>query len=108
MYRSPDTQTAYLPLLFGGILVGMLFAACIYAKGYEGGGGLPEGMRFGVLMGLFVAFYGVVTTYATTNIGKRLTVLMAVASLVEWVIAGSVIGLVYKPASPTARREAGV
>ena len=59
-------------------------------------------------MGLFVAFYGVAASYATTNIGKRLPVLMAVAGLVEWVIVGAVIGLVYKPAASTVSPGAGV
>src|ERR1700676_1123673 len=68
--RSPDTQTAYLPALFLGILVGMFVITYIYAKGYEGGG-VAEGARFGVLVGIFNAGYVVVVGYAVLNVGWR-------------------------------------
>src|SRR5215467_4545372 len=55
VYRSADTGPAYLPLMFVGILVAMFAVAYIYAKGYEGGTGFQEGLRFGVLVGIFVA-----------------------------------------------------
>jgi hypothetical protein len=35
--------------------------------------------------------------YASLSIGRRLTVFLAAAPLVEWVIALIIIGLVYKP-----------
>ena len=36
MYRPPNAQMAYLPVMFGGFLVGMFVAVLIYSKGYEG------------------------------------------------------------------------
>ena len=57
IYRSSADQTPYLPLMFVGVFVGMLFASWIYAKGYEGGSGLIEGARFGVVMGLLIGAY---------------------------------------------------
>ena len=94
--------------LFGGIFVAMLAASYIYAKGYDGGSGLAEGMRFGVVAGLLIIGYDVIVGYATMNVGPRHTGLMALAALVEWVIAGIVIGLVYKPSPGATRRAAGV
>ena len=103
-----ETQTAFLPLMFVGILVAMLVASYLYAKGYEGGSGLQEGMRFGVLIGLFIVGYVAGVNYAIMNIGKRMAACYAVAGLVEWVVVGMVIGFVYQPAAPAARvRAAG-
>ena len=44
------------------------------------------------------------------RIGKRLTLYAGLAGLVEWVIVGMVIGLVYKQAAAgvPSRRAAGV
>src|SRR6266851_1208599 len=106
VYRSNEAGMAYLPLMFAGILVAMIVAAAIYAKGYEGGSGVSEGARFGVLLAVFVtaAFAGV--NYAVLNIGRRLALSVAAAGFVEWLVAGIVIGLVYKADAGAARRRA--
>ena len=108
VYRSLDTQMAFMPVLFCGILIAMVGAAAIYAKGYDGGSGLMEGARFGVLIALVATGYAAFPGYAMTTIGRKLGLEMAAANFVEWIIAGVVIGLVYKPAANAARRAAGV
>src|SRR4051794_26894064 len=77
VFRPAAAQTAYLPMLFAGILLGMFVMAYIYARGYEGGSGTQEGLRFGVLIGLFNAGYVTIVGYATIQIDLRLTGLMA-------------------------------
>ena len=96
VYRSMDSQPAYMPFLFGGVFLAMIAASFIYAKGYEGGSGVGEGVRCGALLGVLVVGYSVLVNYAMENIGRQITAWMAVAALVEWVIAGAVIGLVYQ------------
>jgi hypothetical protein len=96
VYRSAETGPSYLPLMFAGILVAMIAAAFIYAKGYEGGSGVSEGTRFGFLLAVFVIGTFVGVSYATLNINKKITVMLAAAGFVEWLVAGVVIGLVYK------------
>jgi hypothetical protein len=105
VYRSAETGPSYLPVMFAGILVAMLAAAFIYAKGYEGGSGVSEGARFGFLLAVFVvgAFVGV--NYAILNINKKITVMVAAAAFVEWLVAGVVIGLVYKGTPHTGARR---
>ena len=105
IYRSTESQTAYLPLMFVGILFAMFVATYLYAKGYEGGSGLQEGMRFGVLVGLLMLGYVGGVDYAIMRIGKKLA-LYGLAGLVEWIVVGTVIGLVYKPAASALRRVA--
>ncbi len=108
VYRSNEAGQAYLPLMFGGLLVAIIVATTMYAKGYEGGSGAGEGLRFGLMLGVFVflAFGGV--NYAVLNIGRRLALYAALAGLVEWTLVGLAIGLVYKPAQSAARQSAGV
>ena len=62
IYRSTESQTAYLPGMFVCILFAMFVASYLYAKGYEGGSGMQEGMRFGVLVGLLMLGYGGAST----------------------------------------------
>ena len=100
IYRSSESQTAYLPLMFVGLLFAMLVATYLYAKGYEGGNGMQEGMRFGVLIGLLVVGYVAGVNYAIMNIGKRMAAYYALAGLVEWTVVGIAIGCVYRPAAP--------
>jgi hypothetical protein len=107
VFRPLEAMNAKMPFLFAGLLVMMFVAAFIYAKGYEGGSGFPEGVRFGALLGVFIAGIAL-GNYAILNIGSRLAVALAIAGLVEWTIVGIVIGLVYRPAPSVTRRAAGV
>ena len=107
VFRPLEAMNAKMPILFVGLLIMMFVAAFIYAKGYEGGAGFPEGARFGALIGLFVAATAV-GNYAILNIGSRLATALALAGLVEWTIVGVVIGLVYRPAPSAAKRAARV
>jgi hypothetical protein len=79
-----------------GIFVAMLAAVAIYSKGIESKGGAAEGMRFGVLLGVFLGVLFSSISYGTLNIGRRLAAMMAVAGIVEWVLVGTVIGAVYR------------
>ena len=108
VYRGPQAGAAYMPVLFGGILIAMLAASFIYAKGYEGGSGAAEGLRFGIVLGLLAVGYSAMVNYAILNIGRRLATSMMWAALVEWILAGVVIGLMYKPTASGAGRRAAV
>jgi hypothetical protein len=103
IYRPGDDMSAF-PLMFAGILVGMLFAAWIFAKGYEGGSGLKEGLTFGIVMGLFLAAYFSGVNYGIMRIGKKMALTYAAGGFGEWLVAGLAIGLVYKPAATVSRK----
>ena len=96
VFRSAESGPAYLPVMFAGILVGMFAVTYIYAKGYEGGSGLQEGLRFGLLIGIFHAGYFIGVDYGILNIGRRMALAMALAGLGEWLVVGCTIGLIYK------------
>jgi hypothetical protein len=106
VFRSAENGTAALPLMFCGILVGMSAVTYVYAKGYEGGSGLIEGLRFGLLIGIFDAGYFIGVDYGILNIGRRLALMMALAGLVEWLVVGCTIGLMYRSAAGTGAGSA--
>ena len=99
LFRPMDAMMPFLPIMFVGLLVGMFAMTWIYAKGYEGGNGIQEGMRFGFLVAVFIVGYVITGNYAILIIGRRISAYMALASLVEWLIVGMTIGAVYKPAA---------
>jgi hypothetical protein len=97
VYRPADAGAAYLPLMFLAIFLAMIMVTMIYAKGYEGrGSGVSEGMRFGALVGPFVALFFGGVSYGTLNIGRKLTAYLICAGIVEWILVGTAIGAVYR------------
>jgi hypothetical protein len=77
------------------MFVAMLVLAALYALSYQGGSGVAEGTRFGVLVGVFAVCAFVIHNHVNLNIGLRLTIAQAAAYFVEWTIVGIVIGLIY-------------
>ena len=106
IYR-PNGDMSAMPLMFAGIFVAMFLVSWIYAKGYEGGSSLTEGVKFGLVMGLFVAAYFSGVNYGTLRIGKKMALTYLGGGFGEWLIVGAVIGLVYG-SSPAVKRSAGV
>jgi len=103
VYRSNEAGMAFLPLMFAGLFIAIVAVAIIYAKGYEGGSGAAEGVRFGFLLGVFVVFAFVAVNYAVLNVGRKIAVMTAAAGFVEWLAIGLVIGLIYRPAAGSPR-----
>jgi hypothetical protein len=86
-----------LVLGLGASLVGYFVFAYAYAKGYEGGNGALEGLRFGVVVGLMLACFAVVWNYVVLPVSGSLGVAWIVDTLVEMALYGVVVGLVYRP-----------
>lgn len=70
----------------------------IFAKGYEGKG-IIEGVRFGLIIGLLMTVVGMLSQYAVYPIPFSLTIKWIVFGLLQFVIAGIVASLIYKPTS---------
>jgi hypothetical protein len=78
-------------------LVGFFVFAYAYAKGYEGGKGAVEGLRYGVLIGLLLATFSVAWNYVVLPVSGALAAAWIVDVIVEMALYGAVVGLVYKP-----------
>jgi len=107
IYRPAGDMSGFA-LMFTGIFTAMLVASWIYAKGYEGGSPLMEGLKFGVVLAVLMAAYISSTNYGTMRIGKRMALTYATGQFGEFLLVGLAIGIVYRPAVRAARRAAGV
>jgi hypothetical protein len=107
IYRPAGDMSGFA-LMFLGILAAMLVASWIFAKGYEGGSGVVEGLKYGVTLALLMGLYISSTNYGTMRIGKKMALTYAAGQFGEFLIVGLAIGLLYKPAAAAARRAAGV
>ena len=100
VYRSQEAMRSVIPAGTIAMFLAMLVLAVIYAMLYRGGSGVAEGARFGALIGVFSVCAFVVHNYVNLNIGLILTLGQAAAYFVQWIIAGIVIGVSYRPAAP--------
>lgn len=99
VFRSEADMNTYLPLMFVGGLVGLFSLVYVYAKGYEGGSGVAEGFRFGLLLAVFMTGFVSIAIYGSLNIDGQMGLMFSIGSFVELLIVGTVIGLMYKPAA---------
>ena len=96
--------TGNLPLGFAFLLLAFFAFAYAYAKGYEGGSGLMEGIRFGVLVALVVVGFGHIWQYVMYPITASWAAAIIVDQVVELAIYGAIVGVIYKPTSIPTRR----
>ena len=106
--RAEADLTGNLPIGFAFLLVGFFAFAYAYAKGYEGGNGIVEGLRFGLTIALIVSGFGLVWQYVLYPINGSMATAIIVDSILELTLYGGVVGAVYKPLPAAARRSATV
>jgi hypothetical protein len=97
VFRPKEEMMTVMPVGVVATLVSILVAAVIFAMMHQGGSGMMQGARFGVLLGLFVVCAFVLHNYVNLNIGLKLALGQAVTYFLQWTIIGIVIGLIYKP-----------
>jgi hypothetical protein len=89
-----------LPYGMAATLVALLTAVLFYAGRRGGTSGAVRGLQFGLLMGVFVACIHSISNLVTMNMDTKLGLEIAASNAIGWVLAGLVIGLVYKPLAP--------
>lgn len=105
----PEAQLmGNLPIGFAFLLIGFFAFAYAYAKGYEGGNGVVEGIRFGVLVALIVVGFGLIWQYVMFPITATYAAAIIIDSIVELALYGAIVGAIYKPVGAPARRSATV
>ncbi len=78
-------------------LVMSVMFAYIFIKGYENKG-IAEGVRFGIVTGLFMNVIGMFGQYVMYPIPLSLVAKWFVFGMLEFIIAGIVAAITYKPA----------
>lgn len=97
LYRTSDLQMKYMPFGLASVLVALLAAVVIYARWCGASSGAASGLLFGFLMGVFVACIHPISNLVTMNMNVKLGLEIAISNALGWILAGLVIGLVYKP-----------
>lgn len=92
----PDMQSKLWIEWLVGFLTSFLFVY-IFAKGYEDKGML-EGVRFGLIIGLFVSIPMAYGTYVIVAIPYYLALEWFLYGTASWILMGITAALVYKPA----------
>jgi hypothetical protein len=106
--RSNEVIMANLPLGFGFSLVGFFAFAYAFAKGYEGGNGTMEGIRFGVLVAIMLQCFAGIWMYIVFPISGSMAVAGLIDGIVEFALYGAIVGTIYKPATSPARHAAAL
>jgi hypothetical protein len=99
LYRTSDLQMKYMPLGLASVMVALLAAVVIYARWCGATSGAASGLQFGFLMGVFVACIHPISNLVTMNMNVKLGLEIAISNAIGWILAGLVIGLVYKPST---------
>ena len=100
LYRTSDLQMKYMPFGMASVIVALFAAVLIYARWCGATSGAASGLQFGILLGLFVACIHPISNLITMNMDVKLGLELVVSNAIGWVLAGLVIGLVYKPLTP--------
>jgi len=96
VFRPKEEMMTVMPIGIVATFIAILVVAIIFAMTHQGGSGATEGVRLGVLIGIF-AVCNVLHNYVNLNIGLKLALGQAAAYFAQWTIVGIVIGLIYKP-----------
>ncbi len=96
LWRPDMDSLMWLGPIIGVVL--SLLLTYIFTKGYEGKG-IMEGVRFGVVMGLFMSFPMALGTYMMIAIPGSLAVEWFIFGMIEYIIYGIVVAAIYKPAA---------
>ena len=97
VYRPEESMMRVAPVGMAAMLLSMMALAALYALGFGTGSSIAQGVRFGILVGVFAAGSFVLHNYVSLNIPLRLALLQAVAYFVQLLGAGVVIALLYRP-----------
>jgi hypothetical protein len=96
-WRSDADFKGHFYLLILGHVVMAFFLTWIYA-GFAAAGGAGTGARLGLLIGfIFVGLYFI--RFAVEPLTTKILVLGSIGDVLEFAIAGALIGAIYKPSA---------
>lgn len=93
----PDMMSLMWVMYLTSLVLSVLFVF-IYTKFYSGKR-ITEGLRYGIIMGLLISTGNAFNQYVIYPITFDLAVNWFVFGLLEFIVAGIVVALIYKPAN---------
>ena len=95
--RPEAELNARLPYGFMFLFIGYFAFAYVYAKGYEAGSGVMEGIRFGVLVAILVTCFGLIWQWIVFPITGTMAAVMIIDAVFEYALYGAIVGAIYRP-----------
>ena len=91
----PDMMSKMWIMYITSFILSLLFVY-IFIKGYEARG-IGEGIRYGLLIGLFMNVVGAFNQYVIYPIPFSLALQWLIYGMIEFIICGIIAALIYKP-----------
>lgn len=99
LWRTEAVMARLMPYGWLVTLITSVLLVYIFHKGYEGKGSkVAEGLRFGLIIGLFTALPMSVWSYVMIPMTVALAAAWFAIGMVDMLVAGAVVGLLYKRA----------
>ena len=97
VWRPMDAIHALMPYGYISTLIVSFLLIYIFERGYEGRGSrIAEGLRFGIVIGLFTAIPMAVWTWIMLPIPAALAIGWFVLAMIDMLVAGVIIAAMYK------------
>jgi hypothetical protein len=103
-FRTMDDMQSKMWITYVLYIVWAYFFTFIFVKGYENKG-IMEGVKFGVYIGLFYSFVSSYGNYTLYPVPYSLALQWFIFGLIQCVIFGIAVALIYKPASAATSSE---
>jgi hypothetical protein len=100
LWRTKPDFSSHFPLLILGQIVIVFFFTLIFVRGFGSGGGTAGGFRYGILFGLLHIGANLIR-YAVEPLTTNLIVSWSIGGLIEFAVAGAIVGALYKPGPTT-------
>ena len=94
LWRSDMMDLMWMMYIISIVL--SLFFTYVFVKGYDGKG-ILEGVRYGLIFGVGFHVVSIMSQYVVYPIPETLMIKWFVFGLIQFLIAGIVVSLVYKP-----------
>lgn len=96
VFRPEAEMRSMMGIMFAGGAVSLLLFCYIFTKGYENRG-LGEGVRYGLLMGLFLTVPYALDQYVVYPLTVYVTAVWLITGIVTFAILGAVFAAIYRP-----------
>lgn len=96
LFREEAQMMKAMPIGMAGMFLAMLSLAVIYAHIPAVAPGALQGAGFGALVGVYVFGAFVLHNHMNLNVSWRLTLWSGAAYLLEWIVAGTALGAIFR------------
>lgn len=98
--RPQEAMGRLMPLGWASTLILSFILVYLYHRGYEGKGSpLAEGLRFGLVIGLFSSIPMAAWCYVVFPISPTVAIGWFLITMIDMLAAGAIVGLLYRRAA---------